>query len=229
MKKSLIKNTIALLTVGLFLSSCGGKNNTKFYLSSYQETLYCGQTYTITPVFEGNISYTFDDFNFVSNDEAIATVSNTGLIETYEKAGSTSITCTYLPSNYSLSFSLIVKDFTKTSEIICSRDSFNLPIGGSMDFEAISYPEDATFTSLLYEIENPEIASITDFKITGLKSGETNLVIKADEPGNAYSIKVPIYVSEDDLSKPLDDSFRRYGDEAFSMYDMTMSSGIEAT
>ena len=229
MKKSLIKNTIALLTVGLFLSSCGSRNNTKFYLSSYQETLYCGQTYTITPVFEGNISYTFDDFSFVSNDEAIATVSKTGLIETYEKAGSTSITCTYLPSNYSLSFSLIVKDFTKTSEIICSRDSFNLPIGGSMDFEAISYSENATFSSLLYEIENPEIASITDFKITGLKSGETNLVIKADEPGNAYSIKVPIYVSEDDLSKPLDDSFRRYGDEAFSMYDMTMSSGIEAT
>ena len=86
-----------------------------------------------------------------------------------------------------------------------------------MDFEAISYPEDATFTSLLYEIENPEIASITDLKITGLKSGETNLVIKADEPGNAYSIKVPVYVSEDDLSKPLDNSFRRYGDEAFSL------------
>ena len=108
MKKSLIKNTIALLTVGLFLSSCGSRNNTKFYLSSYQETLYCGQTYTITPVFEGNISYTFDDFSFISNDEAIATVSKTGVVETYEKAGSTSITCTYLPSNYSLSFSLIV-------------------------------------------------------------------------------------------------------------------------
>ena len=115
MKNSLFKNVLTFVSFGMLLASCGGRNSATFALSTYQAEIYCGETYKITPVFEKTFSYEISDFSYVSLDTSIATVDETGLISTGEKGGSTIITCTYLPSNYSRSLSLKVKDYVKTS------------------------------------------------------------------------------------------------------------------
>lgn len=215
---------------GAILISCTSRNPMEFKLNEYSVSLYTYETYQIEPLMsEGEVK--LEDFKFFSYDESIASVSSLGLIEAKDKAGSTIIECTYLPSNFKKSISIVVNEFTKINKIECSRDYFKLAIGGSLSFYTSAYPVDSTFKELEMYVENEEIALVDDHKVTGLKTGATNLIIKAKEPGNPCSISVPITVSEDNISVPFDKTNRKRGDIACTYKELdetTNQSSLES-
>jgi len=121
--------------------------------------------------------------DFTSSNESIATVDANGVV-TGLKAGNVIITATPHGGELSPVSTEITILTTDVTGIHVGEKMVTLPVGGHKFVEASVLPENASFQELLYESQDPQIATVDEWgEIVALKAGTATIkVICAADP-----------------------------------------------
>ena len=111
---------------------------------------------------------------WTSSDESVATISADGVIQTLKK-GETTITCKATDgSEKTKSFLLRVK--LPVAQLVVDKDAVVVYVKKNQKVTATVLPQDASNGALLWESENPTIATVSNSgNITGVSAGTTTV------------------------------------------------------
>lgn len=155
---------------------------------------------------------TFPELSWTSSDPTVATVDN-GVVRAL-KAGSTIITVTPVSVSVTVTTSLkinIVDEVVNATSIAIADnaeftdETYGLPacyVGEVMTLTATVSPAEATYRSVLWSSQNPEIATVDPItgEVTGVARGRATIVAEAlDESGVTASHEIFI----DQIIQPL--------------------------
>ncbi len=155
------------------------------------ETTSLGVTYTPSNTNQ-------KDITFSSNNTAVATVSNDGLV-TGVSEGSATITATVATESSSVSatFAITVSKIAVTG-ISISAAKTSIVIGGTSNISATVTPSNATDQSVSWKSSNTSVATVSDGVVTGVAVGTATITATTNDGG--YTDKVSIEVTEEKLA-----------------------------
>ncbi len=144
-------------------------------------------------------SVSSDEVNFKSSKEEVATINSNGYIKTLDNGNSTITASVEGYSNIKARFTLKVQ--TAVTDIYLYEDEYVTYASETVPIEYEVEPSNATNKKMLYEIEDKEIASISNGKvpkIKGKKAGTTNVTIKSkSNPEIAQTFTVTVLEERD--------------------------------
>lgn len=113
---------------------------------------------------------------FYSSDPSIASVDNNGKI-TAKSVGKTQVTILVKVTNEEKSYSQVVDVEVIQSEgsITFSENEYYLIRGNHYDIDYVTVPEGLSSSKIIWSSSNPEIATVVNGRVTGLKVGETTI------------------------------------------------------
>lgn len=132
-----------------------------------------------------------------SSDEAVATVSATGLV-TALKEGSVIITATSVSNpEVSGTYSLTVETpVVKATSVTLSETTLETKVGEETQLEAKVLPVDAQYKSMVWESSNPEVASVDQTGlVSALRQGEAVITVTVfNEDGTSCTASCAVTV-----------------------------------
>ena len=132
-----------------------------------------------------------------SGDEDIIKVDGTKLIAI--NSGSTSITVKTNDGNYSDKANVTVNkvgNIIFENNINLNKTSVNIIVGGSDTVKATVTPSNATYKSVIWSSENPQIATVSDGLIVGTGVGKTNIIVTSAYKKISKKISVTVREQE---------------------------------
>ena len=148
-----------------------------------------------------------DSVTYASNDEAVFTVSDDGVITAVAK-GSAELTVTV---NGTVSKVIPVEVLgVQPSSIEIREDkqagavvnAITLGVDGTFAARAVVYPLNAENREYTLSVEDPTVASVENGVVTGLQVGETRLIATAEANGISCSIPISVLPA---VERPADD------------------------
>lgn len=122
---------------------------------------------------------------FSSSDNSVATVDNEGNVTARAKGEAYITAVTADGENRSICKVISTKPVTN---VVMHKNTMQLEVGESEELLSYIVPSDATNKLIYWEVENPEIISLTGIRssargVTALKPGQTRIKVTSDEGG----------------------------------------------
>jgi uncharacterized protein YjdB/beta-N-acetylglucosaminidase len=148
---------------------------------------------------------------FTSNNEDVLTVDNNGIV-TAISSGKAVVTAKNRDGTVSDSIELTV--YTKASGITISKEEMSIFVGKTADLFANVLPEDASDKTVKWSSTNNEIATVTqDGKVTALKSGIADIIVKTADENYQAKCKVTVNEIDENITLEFDEKLRIEADE----------------
>lgn len=145
-----------------------------------------------------------------SNNENVLTVEN-GII-TAIGAGTATITARTQDGKISDSIEITV--YSPVTSISLSKEKLELLVGAKTRIIANVLPEDASNKTVIWSVNNPEIASITEDGIVSAKSvGTTEIIAKSSNENIQAKCTLTVKQINEDITLEIDKSLKVDGDE----------------
>lgn len=145
-----------------------------------------------------------------SNNENVLTVEN-GII-TAIGAGTATITARTQDGKISDSIEITV--YSPVTSISLSKEKLELFVGAKTRIIANVLPEDASNKTVIWSVNNPEIASITEDGIVSAKSvGTTEIIAKSSNENIQAKCTLTVKQINEDITLEIDKSLKVDGDE----------------
>ena len=195
-------------------------------INSTNVSLVYGDTYQLKVT--ANPSNASSSVKWSSSDATIASVDTNGLVTAKSKVGSCTITATSnADSSIKVTSTINVKEPTKISLESISSNDINISVGETSNIDVYYNPSNVypKPTSFQYDVEDNNIVSVSNHKVTGLKIGETKITITVKQDGITKSTTINVKVNEaTDVSDELVPSlFGTYG----TATEYATSSGLK--
>jgi uncharacterized protein YjdB len=146
-------------------------------------------TATIAPA-----AASFKEVTWISSDEDVAVVSNTGLV-TAKQLGTATITVTTNDEGKTAQAHVTVSD-VRTAAISLDKSSVRLRSGETVSVTASVLPEDAKDRMLSWSIADNGVATVDQEGIvTAVSNGSTTLTVTAND-GGATPVTIPVIVAD---------------------------------
>jgi len=133
---------------------------------------------TVSPEDATNKNYTWS-----SSDPEVATVADGAV--TALKEGSATITVTTEDGEFTASCVITVKakepEVVKVTGVSLSETSIEIEVEGAASLTATVSPENATNKKLTWSSSNPEIATVADGAVTGIKEGSASITVTTED------------------------------------------------
>lgn len=111
-----------------------------------------------------------------SDNDAIATVDNTGLVTAQNDEGEANITATTEDGGYSVSCKVAVAhEVIHVTGISLDKEILELKVGEKDKLQATVYPENASDKGVKWLTGNPGVAKVEDGLVEALSAGETEI------------------------------------------------------
>lgn len=122
---------------------------------------------------------------FSSSNHSVATVDNEGNVTTIAKGEAYITVATINGDESSMCKVISTKPVTN---VVLHKNTMQLEVGESEELLGYMVPNDATNTLIYWEVEDPEIISLTGIRssargVTALKPGQTKIKVTSDEGG----------------------------------------------
>ncbi|MDR1222205.1 MAG: Ig-like domain-containing protein [Tannerella sp.] len=128
------------------------------------------------------------DFRWLSDNESVARVSQTGLV-TAVSEGFASIAVT--AGGVEVKVDVRVRTFIHVTDISLSITSLTLYVGNKSQIWAYAVPENASVTAFTWRSENPEVATVDkDGIVTAIARGVTNIIVALDDMEKTVPVTV---------------------------------------
>lgn len=153
------------------------------------ETIAIGETLQLNAVLEP-VNVTNSNINWTSTNPNVATVNSTGLIQAVAQGSTQIIATTTDGSNLSAICEITVeKQFIEITQIQIYPSSTRIPVGKSVQLNAIITPTDATSTNLLWSSTNTSIAAVSqDGNVEAIAEGEATIIASTQDGSNLSAI-----------------------------------------
>ena len=144
-------------------------------------------TATVSPKDAANKKVTWK-----SSNAAIATVDANGKV-TGVKAGEATITVTTEDGGKTATCKVTVSDKEiKVTGVKLNKSETSLLVGGNETLTATVLPEDATNQNVTWKSDKPEIATVAEGKVTGVKAGTAIITVTTEDGGKTATCKVTV-------------------------------------
>ena len=186
---SIIAMIFSIITLLSLTAQAEGNVVAAFEGNEY--TVAVGKQITVTPVIQNY--WGEKTITYASSDESIATVSSWGSV-TGVSAGNTTILCTVKcgDKEFNLSYNLVVTQLIKSLKfeesriVLCTNEVYTPQV--------IIEPENATNTTLLFELSDSSVAYLLDdCSLQGRYIGQCTLTVTAQD-GSGVSARVTVEV-----------------------------------
>lgn len=155
-----------------------------------------------------------------SSNENVLTVEN-GII-TAIGAGTATVTARTLDGKVSDAIEITV--YSKVTSISLSKEKLELLVGAETRIVASVLPEDASNKTVIWSVNNPEIASITeDGTVTAKSVGKTEIIAKSSNENIQAKCTLTVKQINEDVTLEIDKSLKVDGDE-ISKLDVTKNT-----
>jgi xyloglucan-specific exo-beta-1,4-glucanase len=147
------------------------------------------------------LNHTSVNWTWSSANEAVATVSSTGLVTGVSNGTAVIIATTVGGKNLKLA----IRVAKKVTGISINPANDAIDVSGQIQMTATVTPQDATNSSVSWSSVDPSIASVSSAGlVTGVKGGKTDIIAIADGKKASKSITVGTLVTGITLDPPLD-------------------------
>lgn len=170
---------------------------TAIRLSHTSETIAIGETLQLNAVLEP-VNVTNSNISWTSTNPNVATVNSTGLIQAVAQGSTQIIATTTDGSNLSAICEITVeKQFIEITQIQIYPSSTRIPVGKSVQLNAIIAPTDATSTNLRWSSTNTSVAAVSqDGNVEAIAEGDA-IIIASTQDGSNLSATCNISVYND--------------------------------
>ena len=196
-KKSGVCTITATTTDGTEISkSCTvrvAEATSSIRLSRTSLNLSAGDKYTLTATVTSSDGSTYNDVKWKSGDTSVATISNTGVI-TAKGPGSVVITATAYDNTAKRAVCVLTVDQPVTGVTLPA--TLNVSLGGSKTLTPTITPSNATNKEVTWTSSNTSVATVSSSgKISGLKTGTTNITCKTQDGSYSATCVVTVVIS----------------------------------
>jgi uncharacterized protein YjdB len=141
-------------------------------------TLDIGKTKQLTATISPS-SGTLKTVSWSSNDTAVATVDNTGLVTAVGEGEATISAATTDGSGLSATCDVTVNPPIPVTSVTISEPGASLYVGGKIKLAATVLPENATYKTLAWTSSNLSVATVQDGVVTGVAKGTATITATA--------------------------------------------------
>jgi hypothetical protein len=153
------------------------------FVNSTSLNLYVGDEVQLTASPVG------ENFAWSSDNEAVASVSQTGLVKALGEGLSSIVVKS---SNDEVRIDVRVRIFIPLTDINLTKTSAKLYVGDKAQIWAYPVPEDASETAFTWHSENPDVATVDkDGIVTAVSRGITDIVVGSGSIEKKVTISVP--------------------------------------
>ncbi len=182
----------AVVAAILFWPGSGVIDNRTVLLSDTEIELLQGSTYNLT----AKLSLGRADFTWSSSDEAVATVTDDGMVSGVG-VGTATVTASYGEKSASCTVTVILPEycpvFTSTDQVLQVAVGQSYPIDTAVTFNG----EPVTATLSFDSADTSIVTVMPDGYVMGASEGETYIDVTADYQGRLASMRVKVIVSAD--------------------------------
>ena len=133
---------------------------------------------------------TYQDVTWSSDNDDIATVDSNGLV-TLGKYGTATITATTKDMSRKDTCVVTVKDIAVTG-VSLNAKNVTIAIGEEKELTATIQPENASNKNVTWTSSKPDVVSVNAGKITALKEGTANIIVKTENGAKTASCTVTV-------------------------------------
>ncbi len=156
-------------------------------------SIYVGEKYKVNPIIIPDNSSN-NDIIWKSNDEAIVSVDKDGMLSAISE-GQTDITASSLDGKIS-DFCHIIVNVREVEKIEVNIESLSLSKGEQKEINAIIYPYNATYPSLIYQSSDENIITVDNNGVVyGINDGTAEVIIKDSRSKVETRVKVIVGIS----------------------------------
>ena len=161
--------------------------------------LEIGKTLQLTPTISPSTA-TAKDLTWSSSKSSVASVNSSGLVTAISE-GTTTITASADGKKGECSVT-VFKGFVAVSEVKLEETELTLVAGDEVTLTATVLPDNATDKTIQWTSSDPQVATVTDGKVTAVQKGEATITASAGEKKAETRVHVLAALSGLSLDKP---------------------------